>query len=74
MPIRYKSTRGKQTGLSFEEVVLGGLATDKGLYIPESVPTFSKEKIESVRLILLHLDFLSLSFQDENFTHHRCEE
>jgi threonine synthase len=49
MPIRYKSTRGKQTGLSFEEVVLGGLATDKGLYLPETIPTFTKEKIESMR-------------------------
>lgn len=34
--------------MSFEDVVLGGLATDKGLYVPESVPTVSPEEIESV--------------------------
>ncbi|KAJ1385199.1 threonine synthase N terminus-domain-containing protein [Ochromonadaceae sp. CCMP2298] len=48
MPIKYKSTRGKQHGLSFEEVVLAGLATDKGLYIPETIPNFSKAEIEKV--------------------------
>jgi len=48
MKILYKSTRGQQSGLSFEEVVLGGLATDKGLYVPETIPNFSMEKIEEV--------------------------
>lgn len=36
-------------GLSFEQVVLGGLATDKGLYIPDTIPEFTQEKIESMR-------------------------
>ncbi|KAK4140064.1 tryptophan synthase beta subunit-like PLP-dependent enzyme [Dichotomopilus funicola] len=36
---RYLSTRGEDTGFSFEEVVLKGLANDGGLYIPEQVPT-----------------------------------
>ncbi|KAG7285498.1 hypothetical protein NEMBOFW57_010127 [Staphylotrichum longicolle] len=35
---RYLSTRGNDSGLSFEEVVLKGLASDGGLYIPEAVP------------------------------------
>jgi len=48
MTIKYRSTRGKQQGLSFEEVVLGGLATDKGLYIPETIPKFTIEEIEQV--------------------------
>ncbi|KAK3944549.1 tryptophan synthase beta subunit-like PLP-dependent enzyme [Diplogelasinospora grovesii] len=34
----YLSTRGEESGLSFEEVVLKGLASDGGLYIPESIP------------------------------------
>ncbi|KKF97349.1 Threonine synthase [Ceratocystis fimbriata CBS 114723] len=38
---RYLSTRGEDTDLSFEEVVLKGLATDGGLYIPETIPTAS---------------------------------
>ncbi|KAB5582372.1 tryptophan synthase beta subunit-like PLP-dependent enzyme [Coniochaeta sp. 2T2.1] len=36
---RYLSTRGDDTGLSFEEVVLKGLASDGGLYIPEAIPS-----------------------------------
>ncbi|GAB0135931.1 hypothetical protein EsDP_00004252 [Epichloe bromicola] len=35
---RYLSTRGEDTDCSFEEVVLRGLATDGGLYIPEQIP------------------------------------
>ena len=46
--IKYRSTRGKEAGLSFEEVVLGGLATDKGLYVPETIPTISLSEIEKV--------------------------
>ncbi|GJN85053.1 threonine synthase [Purpureocillium lilacinum] len=38
---RYLSTRGEDYGLSFEEVVLKGLATDGGLYIPEAIPDAS---------------------------------
>lgn len=51
MGIKYKSTRGKQTGLTFEEVVLGGLATDKGLFVPESIPTFSDDEIDQASLL-----------------------
>ena len=37
---RYRSTRGGQTGLRFDEAVLQGLATDRGLLVPEQIPTF----------------------------------
>lgn len=47
--IRYKSTRGGEKGRSFEEVVLGGLAGDKGLYVPESIPHFAQKEIEAMR-------------------------
>ena len=36
----YKSTRGKEQGISFQDVLFSGLATDGGLYIPESLPNF----------------------------------
>lgn len=39
--MRYISTRGKAPVLSFEEVVLAGLASDGGLYVPETIPTIS---------------------------------
>jgi len=35
---RYLSTRGEDSDLSFEDVVLKGLASDGGLYIPEEIP------------------------------------
>ncbi|KUI67995.1 Threonine synthase [Cytospora mali] len=36
---RYLSTRGEDNDFSFEDVVLKGLATDGGLYIPEEIPS-----------------------------------
>ena len=36
----YRSTRGGQTGLKFGDVVLQGLGTDRGLLVPETLPTF----------------------------------
>jgi threonine synthase len=37
---KYRSTRGGQTGLKFDEAVLQGLATDRGLLVPEQIPSF----------------------------------
>jgi len=45
--VKYISTRGDAPALSFEEVVLTGLASDGGLYVPETLPTFSQEEIAS---------------------------
>jgi len=59
MTITYRSTRGKQFGLSFEEVVLGGLANDKGLFIPETIPQFTINEIEELR----KLSFVDLAFE-----------
>ena len=43
--IHYISTRGQAPALSFEEVVLAGLAGDGGLYVPDGVPQFSAQEI-----------------------------
>ncbi len=43
--MRYVSTRGEAPVLSFDEVLLAGLARDGGLYLPESWPEFSPEEI-----------------------------
>lgn len=45
--MKFISTRGDAPVLSFEEVILAGLATDGGLYVPETLPTFSREEIAS---------------------------
>lgn len=44
----YCSTRGGAKGVSFEAVVLGGLAEDRGLYVPEELPTVSSEELSEV--------------------------
>ena len=43
--MRYISTRGQAPALSFEEVVLTGMASDGGLYVPETVPQLSREAL-----------------------------
>jgi threonine synthase len=45
--MKYISTRGQAPALSFEEVVLTGLAPDGGLYLPETLPQFSQQQIAS---------------------------
>ncbi|KAK4122819.1 tryptophan synthase beta subunit-like PLP-dependent enzyme [Parathielavia appendiculata] len=58
---RYLSTRGNDSGLSFEEVVLKGLASDGGLYIPEEVPTAPEwESWKDLPFVDLAFNILSL--------------
>ena len=45
--MKYISTRGQSPALNFEEVLLTGLAPDGGLYVPESLPAFTREEIAS---------------------------
>ncbi|QGG81326.1 threonine synthase [Litorivicinus lipolyticus] len=46
--MRYVSTRGRSDALDFEGVLLRGLAPDGGLYVPESLPTFSPEQLREM--------------------------
>ena len=43
--MRYISTRGQAPVLNFEDVLMAGLASDGGLYVPETYPTFSADMI-----------------------------
>ncbi|MFP3442907.1 threonine synthase, partial [Pantoea sp. SIMBA_133] len=43
--MRYISTRGQAPALSFEEVVLTGMAADGGLYVPEDFPHLSADDL-----------------------------
>lgn len=45
--MRFISTRGESSAVGFTDAVLGGLAPDGGLYVPETWPTFSKATLES---------------------------
>src|SRR3546814_5911969 len=46
--MHYISTRGGAAALDFQGATLTGLASDGGLYLPESWPTFSREDIAAL--------------------------
>jgi threonine synthase len=46
--VKYISTRGAAPALNFEEVLLTGMASDGGLYVPEALPQFSREEISAM--------------------------
>ena len=46
--MKYISTRGQAPELTFEEAMLTGLASDGGLYVPESVPTLTEGEIAAL--------------------------
>lgn len=47
--MKYISTRGQSPALSFSEILLGGLAPDGGLYLPETYPQFSDADLTAMR-------------------------
>lgn len=47
--MKYISTRNKNTLYSSEQVLTYGLAPDGGLFIPESLPNFSRDSIEALK-------------------------
>ncbi|USP74523.1 uncharacterized protein yc1106_01797 [Curvularia clavata] len=56
---RYLSTRGGSYDFSFEEVVLKGLASDGGLFIPEEIPTLPDDWASKWK----DLSFAELAFE-----------
>ncbi|KQT34708.1 threonine synthase [Sphingomonas sp. Leaf412] len=46
--MRYVSTRGTAPALDFREVTLAGLASDGGLYVPETWPTLTPDRIAAL--------------------------
>jgi threonine synthase len=47
--MRYVSTRGRAPEMDFAGVLLAGLASDGGLYMPQSWPRFSAAELKSLR-------------------------
>lgn len=47
--MQYFSTRGQSPAQSFSEILLGGLAPDGGLYLPESYPQFTADDLTRMR-------------------------
>jgi len=46
--VKYVSTRGRSPELEFGDVLLAGLASDGGLYVPVEWPTISERKIKAM--------------------------
>jgi threonine synthase len=57
--MRYISTRGHAGSLSFKEVLLAGLASDGGLYVPETIPSFSPQDLSR----LATLSYTELAYE-----------
>ena len=47
--MKYISTRGQSSAQSFSEILLGGLAPDGGLYLPETYPQLSDADLSAMR-------------------------
>jgi len=56
--MKFVSTRGQAPVLGFDDVVLTGLASDGGLYVPESLPTISEVTFRQWQS--LHYDELAI--------------
>ena len=52
--MQYISTRGSAPALDFEGATLAGLASDGGLYVPESWPHFTRDEIAEMRGLPYH--------------------
>jgi len=56
--MRYLSTRGGSPALPFCDILLGGLAPDGGLYLPETYPRVSRAELDAWR----ELSYADLAF------------
>jgi len=52
--VTYSSTRGGQVNLDFRTVVMTGLAHDRGLFVPDTMPTVSMEELDEWKDLPYH--------------------
>ena len=52
--MKYLSTRGQAPAQSFCDILLGGLAPDGGLYLPEAYPQVSRAELDEWRALPYH--------------------
>lgn len=64
--LKYRSTRGMETGISASDAIVKGLAKDGGLFIPETIPSMEKslESLVSLSYQDLAYEVMSLFYQD----------
>lgn len=52
--MKYYSTNGHSSGMTFRMALLTGLAPDGGLFMPENIPRFSRDELESFSNLEYH--------------------
>jgi len=57
--LKYISTRGENSSLDFDDVLISGLASDGGLYLPDAWPQFSGSGISAMK----NLNYRETAFQ-----------
>ena len=62
--MRYKSTRGGVSGLTFTDAFLMGLATDGGLIVPERIPSVDVERLKDLNYRALAFEIFKLFIDD----------
>ena len=45
--MKYQSTRGQVTGITFEEALCSGFVQDGGMVMPEEIPVISEDTLTS---------------------------
>lgn len=72
--LKYRSTRGSKEMVSASKAIVQGLATDGGLFVPESIPKMTKslESLSKMSYQDLAYEVMSLFYQD--FTEEELRE
>ena len=47
--VTYSSTRGGQVNVDFRSAVMTGLAHDRGLFVPDTIPVVAQDELEAWR-------------------------
>ena len=74
--MKYLSTRGSQNNLSYDQVLLQGLAKDGGLFVPSSWPEFPINELKEMS----KLDYAEIAcriinkFTNENISFDKLSE
>ena len=75
--VTYSSTRGGQKNLDFRHVVMQGLAHDRGLFVPDSMPQVSLDELEAWRKLSyadLAVKVISKFVQDDQVPAEKLKE
>ncbi len=61
MKVLYKSTRGRDKGVTASEAILRGLASDGGLFVPDEIPSLTTSFEELAKLSYKELAYVVMS-------------